>query len=409
MGRTFGALRALLLAGALTGSAIALAQGVASDGTDAATTAPPVELPQNRDVLFWTQDQRDLAFRMLDAPVPSARIAHDPGQVRPLPAGTPLDVRWHYDNSDWSIDAYMADQRLAGLIIVQDGRVRVERYGLGFTAEGRWTSFSVAKSFTSTLVGAAIRDGAIQSINDPVTRYIPELAGSGYDGVTIAQLLAMQSGVRWNEDYTDPQSDVARFMAQRPEGDVDAVTAYMRRLPREAEPGTRWNYNTGETNLIGVLVQRATGRQLADYLSERVWRRWGMESDGSWLVNESGGAVSGCCLQLRLRDYARFGEFVLADGAGVVPDGWFSAAGRRQADIGEAGAGYGYQWWSYDDGPFAARGIFGQGMFIDPARRLVIVGLGNWPTATDEPRDARRMAFYRAVQRAVDGEGGAAR
>ena len=208
----------------------------------------------------------------------------------------------------------MAQQRLSGLIVVEDGRIRLERYGLGFAGEGRWTSFSVAKSFTSTLVGAAIQDGSIASIDDPVTRYIPELVGSGYDGVTIAQLLAMQSGVRWNENYTDPASDVARFNGQAAEGAVDPVTAYMRRLPRAHAPGTRWNYNTGETNLIGVLVEKATGKSVAQYLSEKIWRPFGMEADASWILNSGGKEISGCCMQMRLRDYARFGQFVLGGG-----------------------------------------------------------------------------------------------
>jgi CubicO group peptidase (beta-lactamase class C family) len=300
----------------------------------------------------------------------------------------------------------MADQRNAGLIVIQDDRIRLERYGLGFSSRGRWTSFSVAKSFTSTLVGAAIQDGHISSINDPVTRYIPELAGSGYDGVTVAQLLSMQSGVRWNEDYTDPNSDVARFNLQMPEGTLDPVTAYMRRLPREHAPGTHWNYNTGETNLIGVLVERATGKTLADNLTEKVWQPFGMEADAAWVLNSGGKEISGCCLSIGLRDYGRFGMFVLgggqAGGRQIVPTGWFEQAGRKQAEIGRPGAGYGYQWWTYDDGSFAAQGIFGQGIFIDPARKLVIASVGNWSTATDPVMSRRRFAFYQAVRAAVD-------
>jgi CubicO group peptidase (beta-lactamase class C family) len=366
------------------------------------TGAPAVELPADNNVLFWTVPQRDLAFRLFDSVSPAAPIS--PG-VAPMPlnAGTPLG------GDAAALDAYFADQRLAGLIVLQDGAVRYERYGLGFNAEGRWTSFSVAKSFTSTLVGAAIRDGHIASLSDPVTRYIPELVGSGYDGVTVAQLLAMSSGVRWNEDYTDPNSDVALFNMQQPEGGLDPVTAYMRRLPRAHEPGTRWNYNTGETNLIGVLVERATGRSLNDYLAEKVWQTVGMEAEATWILNAGGQEISGCCLQMRLRDYARFGQFVLNDGVTangqrIVPEGWFAAAGTKQAEIGRPGFGYGYQWWTYDDGTFAAQGIFGQGIFIDPARKLVIVGVGNWPTATDQRRAMLRIGFYRAVQAHVDAE-----
>lgn len=366
---------------------------------------PVVELPRDMNVLFWTQEQRDLAFRMFDTVAP-AHVIRAGTQPLALPTGTPITPAWQADGQNWTIDSYMADQRLAGLIVIQDGRVRLERYGLGFSAAGRWTSFSVAKSFTSTLVGAAIQDGQISSINDPVTRYIPELAGSGYDGVSVAQLLSMQSGVRWNEDYTDPNSDVALFNLQQPEGGLDPVTAYMRRLPRAHAPGTHWNYNTGETNLIGVLVERATGKTLAGYITEKVWQPYGMESNAGWVLNSGGREISGCCLSISLRDYGRFGMFVLgggqADGRQVVPSGWFEQAGHKQADIGRPGAGYGYQWWTYDDSSFAAQGIFGQGIFIDPGRKLVIVGVGNWPTATDPVMARRRFAFYQAVRASVD-------
>lgn len=367
-----------------------------------------VQMPQDRNVLFWTVPQRDAAFRVLERLGPHGIIAHDPARVRPLNASAALPVAAPLEGRIGTLADYVADQRLAGLIILHRGQIRGEHYGLDFGANGRWTSFSVAKSFTSTLVGAALRDGRIASLADPVTRYIPALIGSGYDGVTVEQLLTMRSGVRWNENYTDPQSDVALFNGQRPEGDVDAVTAYMRRLPRANAPGTRWNYNTGETNLIGVLVERATGRRLSDYAREKIWAPAGMEADGAWLYNEGGREISGCCLSIRLRDYARFGQFVIEGGRGVVPDGWFANAGRRQADIGRPGFGYGYQWWTQDDGSFAAQGIFGQGIFIDPVRQLVIASVGNWPTAQDGPRAMRRQALYRAVQAAVDAEGGQA-
>ena len=259
MRRTIATLAGFALLAALGGCAVSsggsVDHGLARPGGGAGQNAvnPATPLPRDANILFWTQDQRDAAFRVMETLVPANTVSVG-RRISPLPAGPALPLSLGVAGRTQTIDDYMTDQRLAGLIIVHNGRVRFERYGLGFSAAGRWTSFSVAKSFTSTLVGAAIRDGAIGSMADPITRYIPELGGSGYDGVTIAQVMSMQSGVRWNEDYGDPQSDVARFNAQLPEGTVDPVTAYMRRLPRAHTPGTRWNYNTGETNLIGVLV-----------------------------------------------------------------------------------------------------------------------------------------------------------
>ena len=361
-------------------------------------------IPTDRDVLFWSIPQRDATFRAMDR-IPfliKSRIISAGKDVYPLPKGAPLDV-------GIDVDAYMKDQRTAGLVIIQDGKIRLEKYGLGFSGDGRWTSFSVAKSFTSTLVGAAIKDGYIKSIDDKVSDYIPDLKGSVYDDVTIKQLLTMTSGVKWNEDYADPKSDVALFDVHKAEPGVDVTVSYMRKLKREAPPGTKWVYKTGETNLVGVLVSSATKKNLSDYLAEKVWRPFGMEQDASWLLGSTGHEISGCCVQASTRDFARFGLFMLgggmAEGKTVLPDGWIVAATTKQADTTRPGYGYGYQWWTMDDGSYTARGIFGQGIFIDPKRKLIIASNSNWPYASDRQggdQDAKRLAFYKQVQLAID-------
>lgn len=363
--------------------------------------------PTNTDLLFWNEPQRDAAFRALDrlpSFVQKKRVVAAGSAPRPLPPGPPLKL-------PLDLDAYMAGQRASALLVLHDGKLRLERYGLGLDADGRWTSFSVAKSVTSVLVGAAIHDGHIRSMDDKVSAYIPQLKGSAYDDVSIRQLLTMTSGVQWTEDYADPKSDVALFTKHKAEDGSDALVDYLRRLPRAAPPGTRWNYSTGETNLVGVLVSTATGRPLAHYLSEKIWMPAGMEQQATWLINRSGQEISGCCLQATPRDFARYGQFVLEGarigGRGIVPEGWLAEATRSQADIGRPGRGYGYQWWTFDDGSFAGRGIFGQGLFIDPKRKLVIASNGNWAGGARDPAagDARE-AFYRAVQKAVDDEAG---
>ncbi|HYE40045.1 MAG TPA: serine hydrolase, partial [Ramlibacter sp.] len=297
----------------------------------------------------------------------------------------------------------------SALVVLHDGRVRLERYGLGFDADGRWTSFSVAKSITSTLVGAALRDGHIRSMDDKVTAYIPQMKGSAYDDVSIRQLLTMTSGVRWNEDYSDPNSDVALFNKHKPEPGVDALVSYLRRLPREVPPGTRWNYSTGETNLVGILVSQATGKPLAQYLSEKVWKPAGMEQQATWILSKTGQEISGCCIQAATRDFARFGVFIAegarVDGQSIVPDGWLAEATSQRVPTGRPNLGYGYQWWTYADGSFDARGIFGQAIFIDPKRKLVIASNGNWEGGARDPEAARaREAFWRSVQKAIDDE-----
>jgi CubicO group peptidase (beta-lactamase class C family) len=235
------------------------------------------------------------------------------------------------------------------------------------------------------------------------------MKGSAYDDVSIRQLLTMTSGVRWNEDYADPKSDVAQFNNHQPEEGVDALVSYMRRLPRDVPPGTRWHYSTGETNLVGVLLSEATKKPLATYLSEKIWVPAGMEQQATWVLSRSRKEISGCCLQASTRDFARYGIFVLSgarvNGQSIVPDGWLADATTARTDIGRPGRGYGYQWWTYADGSFAARGIFGQGIFIDPKRKLVIASNADWAAgASDRVASEAREAFYRAVQKAIDDE-----
>jgi CubicO group peptidase (beta-lactamase class C family) len=385
-------------------AALALAATAGWFTLDKETRGLLATLPTNRDLLFWSQPQRDAAFRALDriSLLSKSRVVPAGGTPMPLPPGPPLKL-------PLDLDAYMAGQRSAALLIVHDGKLRLERYGLDFDSSGRWTSFSVAKSMTSTLVGAAIRDGHIKSMDDKVTDYIPQMKGSAYDDVSIRQLLTMTSGVRWNEDYADRNSDVARFNSHKPEDGVDALVSYMRRLPREVPPGTRWNYSTGETNLVGILVSQATKKHLATYLSEKIWAPAGMEQQATWLLNKTGQEISGCCIQAAARDYARFGQFILGgarvNGQSVVPEGWLAEATTTRTGIGRPNRGYGYQWWTYADGSFAARGIFGQGIFIDPKRNLVIASNANWAAGARDPSaSGAREAFYLAVQKAIDDE-----
>lgn len=359
-------------------------------------------LPTDTDVLSWEQDQRHAAFRAMDRLTllaKSSEITPSPDPLE-LPVGKPLEIP--------GLENYMASQRTAGLVIIQDGKIRLERYGQDFSADGRWTSFSVAKSFTSTLVGAAIQDGYIKSLDDKVSQYIPDLQGSAYDDVTVQQLLTMSSGVKWDEDYENPQSDVALFNKAKPESGVDATVSYMRKLPRAHPPGTVWHYNTGETNLIGVLVSSATGKPLAQYLQERIWHPAGMAATATWLLGKTGHEIAGCCLQAATRDFARFGLFVLANGnvkgKQIVPVDWFEQAIHKKMDIGVPGKGYGFQWWTYDNGSVAAQGIFGQGIFIDPQRRLVIASNSNWTRANLGPEPEEREAFYRKVVEIIDNE-----
>ena len=321
---------------------------------------------------------------------PSLRVARD-GHVHALPAGKPLTPRW---NDGTSLAGYMKTYGVVGVMVLQHGRVRLERYAHGFGPKQRWTSFSVSKSVTSMLLGVALKRGDIRSLSDPLERYIPELRGSAYAKVTVRQLLTMTSGVRWNEDYSDPKSDVSQMYRSACRGHEAHVLPYLAGLPRAYPAGRHWHYNTAETDLLGVLVQRATHRSLAALLSQSVWKPYGMAADAYWLTDEcSGNNTGGSGLGQFMLDGGRI------DGRAVLDRRWMDNGLRTQQDIGEPGRGYGYQWWTYDDGSYAAIGIFGQLIHVDPARDLVIVQLANWPAALSDKLIMARQAFVEAVRR----------
>lgn len=369
--------------------------------------------PKDRDVLQWSVEQRDYAFGHLEE-LPQVKYHEMTPSAAPhtFAQGPALPLFAAGGQAPFDMDGFFAHQRAVGTMIIVDGKIRFERYGMGYNASSRWTSFSVAKSFTSTLVGAAIKDGAIKSIDAPVTDIIPEFKGSAYDGVTVKQVLTMTSGVKWNENYADPKSDVGQFSKQKPEGNEEQVVTYLKKLPRAAAPGTLWHYNTAETGLIGVLVMRATHKPLAQYLSEKIWGHY-MALPGFWVLDLSGREIGGCCVSSSLADYARMGQFMMdggmIDGKPVLPDGWIEAATHKQQDIAHPGRGYGYQWWTYDDGSFSAIGHFGQTIFVDPKRKLVVATVADFPSNDETDRMEERIAYHQRVQEAVDKEQGVTR
>ncbi len=326
-------------------------------------------------------------FRNADRLFPTRTVARG-SKVYPLPPGRPLhEVRFVVAGNTYDLQDYMAWNRVTGLLVIKDGRIALERYAGGNTEKTRWTSMSVIKSFTASLVGAAIKDGHIRTIDDPVTDYLPQLKGSAYDGVSIRNLLQMASGVKWDESYADPASDRRRMlevqMSQKPGALLDLMAA----LPRAAEPGTLWNYSTGETQVVCALVRAAVGKPLAQYFSERIWAKFGMEADATWWLDSPDGLeIGGSGLSATLRDYGRLGMFLLgggkAGGAQILPDDWVREAGSPKR-IGATTVDYGYMLWpvpnaagTINEGAFEARGIFGQHIYVNPRENLVIVVWG---------------------------------
>jgi CubicO group peptidase (beta-lactamase class C family) len=368
--------------------------------------APAEKLPMRDHFLFWTPAEQAIGYRSIEKIFPVRVIARG-ATTSALPQDAkPFDVSYDYKGTHYDTAAFMKANASSGLIVVHHGHVLLERYGLGRTEKNRWTSFSVGKSVTSTLVGAAIKDGYIKGLDSPATDYLPELKHTAYDGVTIGDLITMRSGVKWNEDYTNPKSDVNRFglMPARKDGE-DPVVAYMSKLPRAHKPGTTFHYDTGETELVGILVRRAVRKPLAQYFSEKIWSKIGAEQDAIWMLDNAGYEHGGCCISMTLRDYARFGLFFMhggvAGGEHILPAGWVKAASRQQVKSDEGDLGYGYFWWIHPDGTYEAEGIFGQTIFLDPKDDLVIVTNSAWPVADDNKYWAAHDAYTQAVRKAL--------
>ncbi|WP_293485453.1 serine hydrolase [Phenylobacterium sp.] len=380
--------------------------GLALAALALAASPAAAQKPKSADtpmILAWPPELQSRGYRAMEDLFEAKVIARGP-KVRALPAAAKtIDVSYTHDGRTWTTAEYMEAFRVSGVLVLKDGKILMERYGLGRRPEDRWTSFSVAKSVTATLVGAALQDGKIKSLNSVVTDYIPELKGSGYDGVTVRQLLMMSSGVKWNEDYVDPKSDVATAGSVIEDPKVNPIVSYMRKLPRENAPGSTFHYNTGETDLVGVLVSNAVGKSLAEYASEKIWKPYGMERDGIWMTDLAGHERGGCCMSMTLRDYGRIGQFMLdggkAGGKQILPPGWTTEAASKQID--NPTGGYGYFWWMRREGGYEARGIFGQQILIVPEERLVVVVNSAWPRATGRDLSAARTAFVEAVRAAA--------
>jgi CubicO group peptidase (beta-lactamase class C family) len=333
-------------------------------------------------------------------------------KVRELPKGkTALkNVQFEAGGKKYDLFDYLALNRVAGLLILKNGEIVLEDYELGIKPETHWPSYSMAKSATSTLIGAALLDGSIASLDDPVAKYVPALKGGGYEGVSVRNVIQMASGVKWDETYTDPKSDRRKLLEIQLQQKPGTVLSFMSALPKAGAPGTIWNYNTGETFIAGAVLEGATHKSLAKYLSEKIWAPWGMESQAKWqLESPNGMGWGGGGLAATLRDFGRIGLLVQADGVidgkRIVPPGWFDEAGGGK-EIGGKHVDYGYLWWTFPkgdpvhDGAFEARGIFGQHMYINRKEKVVIVVLSARPkptgsTVVDDP------AFFGAVVKAL--------
>ena len=396
--------------------AVLLLSACASDGQGTADyphAAEPIGTVRQIYDGTLTPDMAVHTFRNIDRLFPTRRIAHG-STVAPLPVAAEQlsQVKFVSNGKNYDLFDFLALDRVSGLLILKDDKVVYETYQYGNTPATRWMSMSLAKSITSTLFGAALEDGLIASLDDPVTQYVPRLAGSAYDGVTIRNVLMMSSGVRWDETYTNPNSDRRALLevqlAQKPGGTIDL----MRKLRRAAPPGSTFNYSTGETQIAAEVLNGALkGKTISQYLSEKIWSRYGMEADANWWLDSPNGVeIGGSGLSAPLRDWGRFGVFIenggVAGGEQIVPAGWTTEAGTRKTLTTGKVSNYGYFWWpvtsgqSVQDGAYAGHGIEGQGLYINPKEKVVIVlwGAQSKPSGLEV---INRDDFFNAVVAAV--------
>ena len=367
--------------------------------------------------LFHGVDMTDEFAHMNDLFPSRAVRTTDPIPLPEADAKVRLPETYRYAGESRNLRAFLDETDTSGLLVLRDGEIIHEEYALGSSPETTWISWSVAKSFVSALVGIALDEGLFASVHDPITRYVPELRGSAYDGVAIEDILEMSSGASWDEDYGDPTSDITRFGAGIVFGSPqDEFAASLR---RDREPGTYNRYNSTDTQVLGMLLVRVTGRTLAAYTEEKLWKPLHMEHDAYWITDDPGMEIAFGGLNATLRDYARFGELYLQNGRylrnQIVPAAWIRAStipGKPHLQPGrQPGSasifGYGYQWWTPpdgDEGEFSAIGVYNQFIYVNPARRVVIAKTSaNRAYGKDEStdREVESLVVFRTIAHAV--------
>ncbi len=330
--------------------------------------------------------------------VPLARAVDDPA---PLDQGASLAL-------SPSIEQWITDRSVTSLVVLKDGQRVVDNYFLGTKPEDLRINWSVSKSYLSVLFGILFDEGAIASIDDQVTKYVPMLAGSAYDGATIRNVLQMSSGVTFDEDYLKFSSDINKMGRVLALGrSMDAFTADL--TERDAPAGDHWQYVSIDTHVIGMVIRGATGRNIAELMTEKVIGPLGLEADPSFLTDGYGVEFVLGGLNTTTRDNARFGQMIanggIWEGQQIVPEAWITESTRPSAKTAEGEIGYGYQWWvpvGSTAGQFMARGIYGQYIYIDQPRNVVIASHAADRKFREAGAFDQNLAAFREIAESLD-------
>lgn len=359
----------------------------------------------------WLNPQiNSFTFRDTDRVFESRPVTRS-GPVWELPQGAPLTMpAIEFGGETRDYDRFAEDTFTNALLVIRDGRIVFEDYRNRSDAATRFISFSMAKTITAMLVGIALEQGKIGSLDDPVTKYLPELTGTGYDGATLRQIMQMRSGVDYQEryDFGDNPSFAGKLHEQAIVLNRMRFADGARETKRATAPGSTFNYSTLDTFVIGWVLERATGMELAPFTERYLWGPLGTEADGFWLADGPPGAgreLAGMGYNATLRDFGRLGQLMLAGGRRgerqVLPAGWVAQM-TRMTPTGERMPGYGLFTWQIDDEPgaFAAVGLAGQFIYVSPETRTVIVKLSYYPPAEPETMLPETRAYFRAVAHA---------
>ncbi|MFT7043050.1 MAG: CubicO group peptidase (beta-lactamase class C family) [Candidatus Azotimanducaceae bacterium] len=324
-----------------------------------------------------------------------------------------LPATFAYKGGEVNVETFLSETDSSALLVIHKGKVRFERYMLTGGRGVKWLSMSVSKSFIATGIGIAVDEGLIDILK-PITDYVPSLIGSAYDQVRIKDVLQMSSGAAWNEDYSDVESDIMRLGRIMSVG--GSLDEFVGTLTREREPGAYNHYNSADTQALAMLLSRATGMSITDYITDKLWHPLGMESDAYWLVDDENVEMAFGGLNATARDYAKLGELHRLNGAWqgkqIVSASWVAAATTPDAPHLLPGVnkdfplGYGYQWWvpETSEGEYSAIGVYNQFIYVNPTRDLVIVKLSafsDYALSLDESsyRELETIAFFRAIGR----------
>jgi CubicO group peptidase (beta-lactamase class C family) len=316
-----------------------------------------------------------------------------------------LPKKFNYQGESLIVDDFLKRRATTALIVIKNDEVTFEQYYLGTTRADKRISWSMAKSFVSVLFGMQVDAGKID-IEQPVDFYLPEMQGSGYENVKVKHVLQMSSGVKWDEDYQNFNSDInkmGRVLAVN--GSLDEMTT---ELQAESEPGKAFHYVSMDTHVIGMIVRQVSGKSLVELLQERIWNKLGMESDAAWITDSQGVAFALGGLNVIARDYARFGLLLLNNGQWqgeqLVSKEWISEATTAQSDYLKSAnnkLGYGYQIWlppEAESGEFFCVGVYGQYIYVNQQENIVIVKNSADKNFQDKLNSKQEtIAFFRAI------------